>query len=73
MKGENLKIKLVFLDWRKKGNSIYCTEEGWHLQRRDFHGGTTFDGTIKLDKEQAIEFKKAIEVGYQPCFWVINE
>ena len=65
-----MKIKLIFMDWRKKGNSIYSTEEGWGLSMGEFHGGTTFEGTIKLDKEQTIELNRAIEVGYQPCFWI---
>ncbi len=72
-KGGNLKIKLVFDDWRKQGESVYSTEEGFELSWGDFHSGTTFDGNIALDSEQSIELEKAIKDGYTPVFWVMAE
>jgi len=67
------KVKLVFDDWRRVGKSIYQTEEGVDLSMRDFHSGTTFDGTIELDEEQEQEFKEALGSGAQPVFWVLKE
>ena len=65
-----MKIKLVFLDWRRLGMSVYATEEGVELSTRDFHSGTTFSGKIELDAEQAAELARAIAAGFQPCFWI---
>lgn len=65
-----MKVKLVFLDWQQKGRSIYNTERGVDLSTGDFHSGTTFDGEIELDEEQEVELFKAIQDGYQPCFWI---
>ena len=65
-----MKIKLVFLDWRKKGQSIYSTPEGIELSKGDFHSGSTFHGEIILEREEGEEFRKAILKGFQPCFWV---
>lgn len=63
-------IKLVFDDWRKRGESIYATPDGVALSSRDFHSGTTFNGTIELDAEQAKELVRTLEAGYQPVFWL---
>ena len=65
-----MKIKLVFLDWQKGGESIYSTDEGVELSMGLFHSGTTFEGSIVLDPEDAQELAEAIKQGYQPCFWV---
>lgn len=65
-----MKIKLVFLDWRVQGVSVYSQTKGNELSKGSFHSGTTFPGTITLDKEDEREFYKAILNGYQPCFWV---
>lgn len=65
-----MKIKLVFLDWRVHGVSVYSQTKGNELSKGSFHSGTTFPGTITLDKEDEREFYKAILNGYQPCFWV---
>lgn len=45
-----MKIKLVFDDWteRLSGKSIPCDNEHVDLFLTDFHGGTTFKGTIEL-------------------------
>lgn len=61
-------IKLVFEDWQKNGVSVYQTEEGASLSYGDFHGGTTFRGKIRLDKEELDELKKALEKGFTPIF-----
>ena len=65
-----MKIKLVFLDWNLKGKSVYSTEVGNELSKGPFHSGTTFDGTITLDREDERELRKSILKGYQPCFWI---
>ena len=65
-----MKIKLVFLDWRRQGFSVYATEEGVELSLRDFHSGSTFNGLVELDKEQAEEITQALRDGFQPCFWI---
>ena len=65
-----MKIKLVFLDWQKEGRSVYVTSKGNELSSGDFHSGTTFDGEIEVDEEQEVELFKAIQAGFQPCFWI---
>jgi len=60
-----MQIKLVFNDWRdKKGLSIYGTD----LTLGQFHSGTTFNGVILLDDEDAAELGKAIKDGNIPVF-----
>lgn len=65
-----MKIKLVFDDWRKEGKSIYKTFQGASLSCHDFHPGSTFEGEIKLDKENEEELRDSLKKGYQPVFWV---
>lgn len=65
-----MKINLVFRDWLKKGKSIRYNEEFLELSKKEFHGGSTFEGNIHLDPWQEKELREAIENGYQPVFWV---
>lgn len=66
-----MKVNLVFLDWNKRGQSIYATEEGVKLSAGLFHSGTTFKGEIFLDDEEdAEELILALNAGLQPCFWL---
>ena len=65
-----MKIKLVFLDWRKFGQSISLTEKGVDLSGGDFHSGSTFTATIELDGEQEQELRAALLAKYQPCWWM---
>ena len=65
-----MKIKLAFLDWKFRGQSIYSTHWGLELTKGDFHSGSTFEGEIKLDRCQERELRKAILREYQPCFWI---
>jgi len=68
-----VKIKLIFQDWQnQKFESIYSTTEGVQLSMGDFHSGTTFDGEIKLNKEQEIELKQYMQQGYRPVFWTMD-
>ena len=66
-----MKVKMVFLDWKLKGKSIYSTEVGNELSKGDFHSGTTFEGEIFLGLQKSEELKNAILQGFQPCFWLI--
>jgi hypothetical protein len=66
----DMKVKLVFNDWKFGGKSVYNTEEGVELAMGDFHSGTTLTGEIDLDREQEQEMRTAILAGYQPCFWI---
>jgi len=65
-----MKIKLVFDDWRREGRSLDRSPENIELTKHDFHGGSTFDGTILIDVCQEEELREAIEKGYQPVFWI---
>ncbi len=65
-----LKVKLVFDDWRKRGKSVYQSEKGVELSKDSFHSGTTFDGEISLNGEDAEKLYEAINKGFQPVFWV---
>ncbi|MDP2363571.1 MAG: hypothetical protein Q8M94_07345 [Ignavibacteria bacterium] len=65
-----MRIRLIFDDWRKKGESVFSTEEGIKLFSGDFYSGTTFNGKIQLDRLQEEKIRKAINEGYQPVFWI---
>jgi len=67
-----MKVKLIFDDWKLKGYSVYNTEVGIELSTGDFHSGTTFNGDIHLDSEQAEELRIAFMAGYTPSFIVME-
>ena len=56
-----MRIKLVFNFWEEN-----CPE----LSEGKFHAGTTFDGAICLNNEDAAELTAAIKQGYTPVFEV---
>ena len=57
-----MQIKLVFNTW----------EENYpELSEGNFHSGTTFNGAIYLDYEDAAELTAAIKQGYTPVFSVM--
>ena len=69
-----MKIKLVFSDWRDKNHkTIYNTEKGIDLSMGAFHNGTTFDADIELDEDSASELKQALDEGFNPVFYVIED
>ena len=64
-----MKIDLVFWDWRRldgKPDDMATCE----ASMRDFHGGTTFRGTIDLDEEQAEDLRESLAKGLVPHFWI---
>lgn len=63
-----MKVKLVFDDWTKDGESVYNTKLGIELSMGDFHSGSTFNAEIKLNKEQRSEIEKSIAAGFHPTF-----
>ena len=65
-----MKINLVFDTWRRKGIDIHGTMEYVELSLGLFHSGTTFQGEIVLDDEDAAELQDALDNGYQAVFWV---
>lgn len=66
-----MKIKLVFETWLGPAlENVYATEEGVRLSSRDFHSGTTFQGTIELDGDSESELIQALGDGYSPVFYV---
>ena len=65
-----MKIELVFWTWTKGGEDIYLTEESVWLSMGLFHGGTSFNGTIELDEQDAEELAEALSKGYSPMFMV---
>ncbi len=67
-----MKVKLVFDDWKLRGESIYGTLEGVALSEGDFHSGTTFNGEIHLDNEQESELHRALWAGFTPSFIVME-
>ena len=64
-----MKIKLVFSDWQKNGQSVYSEQS--ELSEGNFHSGTTFDADIDLGTDEK-EFKRALINGYNPVFYVIE-
>ena len=73
MSRKTIKISLVFDDWTKEGKPIYNTEEGVDLSLGIFHSGSTFEGTISLNEDDAEELIEAMEKGYQPQFWITKK
>lgn len=69
-KGNKMKIKLVFEDWRDgpTGKSLYSTPAGIQLSMGDFHSGSTFTGEIDLDLEQEKDIGESMELGAVPVF-----
>jgi len=67
-----MKVKLVFDDWRRKGQSVYGKPAGVELAMGHFHSGTTFDGEIELDDGDARELLMAMSRGFTPIFYVME-
>ena len=69
---EKLAIRLVFADWLGKNHrSVYSTEAGVGLSMGQFHSGTTFEGTVRLDPDDRAELEVAFASGYTPVFHLI--
>lgn len=62
-----MKVRLVFCDWVKNGQSIYETEEGIELSLGDFHHGTTFNADIDVYGSDA-ELTKYLKKGIYSSF-----
>ena len=67
-----MKIKMVFDRWQKNGQRVSALKN-YDLTGGDFHGGSTFDGTIMLDAQNEAELQDAIRMGFQPTFWIMEE
>lgn len=68
---KKVQIDLVFDDWRDSENrSIYGTEAGMELSLGNFHPGTTFNGSIKLNDDEADELRAALKAGFTPVFYL---
>lgn len=63
-------IHLTFSDLRRKGKSIYNTEEGVQMTMGSLHSGSTFPGSITLDEETMDDLNRMFEAGLQPVFWI---
>ena len=57
-----MRIKLVFNSWEENHSEL---SEG------KFHSGTTFDGAIYLNDEDAADLTEAIKQGHIPVFSVM--
>ena len=67
-----MKIKLIFHDWVKNGESVYDTEDGIELSLSDFHSGTVFYREIRLDKEHQLLFFEATKKRLLSCILYIT-
>jgi len=65
-----MKVKLVFSDWKKNGQSVYGEKAGIILSIGDLHSGSTFEATIDLPYEEELRIKQALKEGYYPEFYV---
>ncbi len=58
-----MKVRWVFDDWKRwngvKRESFYNTERGVELGMGSLHGGSTFEGTIELDEDDAAMIREA--------------
>ena len=63
-KEQRMQIKLIFNFWEEN-----CPE----LSEGNFHSGTTFNGVICLNNEDAAELTAALKQGYTPVFSVMLE
>lgn len=68
-----MKVRLVFDDWRVAGKSIYNTEDGIALSMGQLHSGSTFTGTIDVDPGEDKELQQALDMGFQPVFYLIGD
>jgi len=66
-----MKIKLIFLEWKRRELYPVSGSEMQGLEAGDFHGGSTFNGTIALDEEQETELRHSMANGHTPTFWVM--
>jgi len=65
-----MKVKLIFDDWKKGFESIHGTERGIDLEMGSFHGGTTFNAEIELNKWEEKDFEEALKEGITPYFYM---
>lgn len=65
-----MRIKLVFDNWQRNGESVGNTSETIHLTEGDFHSGSTFMANIILTLDQRLELLAALAAGYTPVFWI---
>ena len=65
-------IKLVLSNWLgQDGKSVYSTKIGIEeLAAGDLHSGSTFNGEIELDEDDAERLSNALKQGYSPVFWI---
>ena len=63
-------IHMTFSDLRRKGKSMYNTEEGVEMTMGSLHSGSTFPGSITLDEDDMYFLNKMFEAGLQPVFWI---
>ena len=63
---------LVFFDWLRDGKSIYGELEGVEASMGDFHSGTMFKGSIRLDEDQQADLDEQMAAGLAPIFYVVR-
>ena len=66
---ETIEVKMVFTDWFKRG-MLANNADLLQLTAGDFHGGSTFPGSIVLSQENADELREAMGRGFRPVFWL---
>lgn len=68
-----MKVRLVFADWQNQNfNSVYQTEEGIELSKRNFHSGSTWQAEVEMNETEAEELKQAQARGFRPIFELIS-
>lgn len=70
-----LKVILVFDDWRDKHDltkSVYNSKVGVELSMSTFHHGTTFQGTIEVDKDDERFLRGVLKDGWCPTFILMD-
>ncbi len=65
-----LTVSLVVDHWRGSKGVRLKPKDDMRLSSGDLHAGSTFPATITLDADTAKELQKALEMQYQPVFWM---
>lgn len=75
MKKVTIKVQLVLVDWRDRRDitkSVYHTRTGVELSMGSFHNGSTFEGAIEVNEQEAEFLRSAMKDSFSPVFAVLD-
>ena len=66
-----MKVDLVFSHWERRGMALDRTEEAIELSMGNFHGGSTFSGSIDLEEDDRLDLIDAAKIEADAVFSVV--